>query len=400
MTQLNSDADTFHENRTAAEMPAAIIYTHSMIEGSMTFIKSQAEALERYCPIYCGAHRIKGIPLPDDRTYILNEGTLLGTLYEAIFRQWGLAPLLVKKLKAHNPQVVHAHFGTCGPAGLSLARSLQVPLVVTFHGHDATMHTKEARRTIRGRELLRKKGTLIEEAGAFIAVSEYIRTRLIEQGYPPSKVLLHRNGIDLDFFRPEGPIEKKPIIVCVGRFVEKKGMKYLIEAARTLREQTVAFDLVIIGNGPLEDELKALAKKARVPCRFVGFLPIDEVRDWLGKASVVAIPSVTAENGDSEGLPTILLEAQAMETPVVATRHSGIPEGMLDGVTGELVDEHDTSALAEKLRSFLDSPTKVSSFGRAGRRFVTEHFDMRSQVRGLEEIYKDLSEVYLTHSKS
>jgi glycosyltransferase involved in cell wall biosynthesis len=365
-----------------SRQPAAIIYTHSLLEGSMTFIKSQAEALEYFNPVYAGAHRVDGIPLPEERTYVVNEGTILGTIREAAFRQLNWAPAMLKNLKQHHPKIVHAHFGTCGPAGLTLARGLQVPLLVTFHGHDATMNREEALKTYRGRELLNKKPRLIADAGGFIAVSEYIRKSLINLGYPERKIML------------------QPIILFVGRFVEKKGIKYLIEAAAKLHEADLGFELVLIGSGPLESELKDAASRAHIPCRFLGFLPVDEVRDWLGKAAIAAIPSVTAANGDSEGLPTTLLEAQAMETPVVATRHSGIPEGARDGITAELIDERDSLALAEKLRSFLESPEKVRTFGQAGRRFVTEHFDMRSQVSGLEEIYKALSDEYIAKRKS
>ena len=123
-----------------------------------------------------------------------------------------------------------------------------------------------------------------------------------------------------------------------------------------------------------------------------------EVRDWLEKASVVAVPSVTAANGDSEGLPTILLEAQAMAVPIVATRHSGIPEGVIEGKTAELVEERDSLSLADKLQSFLESPSKTRAFGEAGRRFVSENFNIRVQACGLEDIYADAYARYMTQA--
>jgi glycosyltransferase involved in cell wall biosynthesis len=398
MNIQNSNTPDSLEDAPTNGKSAAVIYTHSLLEGSMTFIKSQAEALENYYPVYAGAHRVDGIPLPEERTYAVNDGTLRGTIREALFRQMNWAPTILKNLKRHHPQIVHAHFGTCGPAGLTLARGLRIPLLVTFHGHDATMNREEALKTYRGRELLNKKAKLIAEAGGFIAVSEYIRRRLIDLGYPEGKIILHRNGIDLDFFRRREQTNREPVILFVGRFVEKKGIKYLIEAAAKLREAELEFELVLIGSGPLESELKDAASRARVPCRFVGFLPIDKVRDWLSRATVVAIPSVIAENGDAEGLPTTLLEAQAMETPVVATFHSGIPEGVVNGETAELVKERDTSALAEKLRSFLQSPDKAHAFGKSGRHFVTEHFDLKLQGQRLENIYKKLYLDYQTDS--
>jgi glycosyltransferase involved in cell wall biosynthesis len=372
------------------KVDSVVIYTHSLLEGSMTFIKSHAEALTGYRAVYAGAHRDRGIPLPSDRTYVLNEGTHVGLVREALFRKWGWAPSLVADLRRHEPRLVHAHFGTSGPAGLALAEQLGVPLIVTFHGYDATRKLSEVAKSRRGREMLRSKTRLIERTGAFIAVSDFIRQRLLEQGYPEEKIVLHRNGIDVEAFTPPPPDGREPIVLFVGRFVEKKGTIYLLEAARALHDAGVRFELVVIGAGPLEERLKGFATANRLNCRFVGFLDIDQVRSWLGRARVVAVPSVTATDGDSEGLPTILLEAQAMETPVVASFHSGIPEGVVNGVTAELVGECDVASLAEKLRTFLDSPEKARAFGAAGREFVRQHFNLRAQVQGLEALYCDV----------
>lgn len=358
----------------------------------MTFIKSHAEALHDFVPLYAGSHRVKGLELPVHDVFVVNTGTPVGALKEFAFRQFGWAPHFIARLKRRRPSIVHTHFGTAGPAGMTVARHLSIPHVVTFHGKDATMPVTEANRSRRGRELLKRKQELIEHTGTFIAVSEFIRTRLIEQGYPEDKIVVHRNGINLEFFNlPEGGF-RKPVILFVGRFVEKKGVVHLIEAASLMKHKGVRFELVLIGDGPLQQELEAKALESGVLCRFEGFLPAKEVREWLGRAAVVAVPSVTASNGDTEGLPTILLEAQAMGAPIVATRHSGIPEGVIEGVTADLVDEGDVRGLAAHLTTFVESPEKVREYGAAGRKFVTERFDIREQARGLEKIYASLIE--------
>jgi glycosyltransferase involved in cell wall biosynthesis len=256
------------------------------------------------------------------------------------------------------------------------------------------MSETEAARTYRGRELIRKKQQMIDASSVFIAVSEYIREALIAKDYPEDKIVVHRNGIDLEFFSVEKRMEREKKILFVGRFVEKKGTIYLLQAAKVLKDAGVDFELVMIGDGPLATELKAIASNAGIRCSFPGFLPVEEVRNWLARSRVVAVPSVVAANGDSEGLPTVLLEAQAMETPVVATRHSGIPEGVIDGVTAELVDEKDVDALADRLKSFLLSPEKARQFGESGRRYVTQYFDMEQQVSGLEDIYERVHTEY------
>jgi glycosyltransferase involved in cell wall biosynthesis len=174
----------------------------------------------------------------------------------------------------------------------------------------------------------------------------------------------------------------------VGRLVEKKGCEYLIESMSLLERDGISVTAVLIGDGPLRPDLERLASEAGANVQFKGFLPIDEVRRWMNRAAVVAVPSVTAANGDSEGLPTVILEAQAMGAAVVATRHSGNPEGVAEGSTAILVPERDAAALAAALRVFLSEPEKARAFGENGRRFVAENFEIGRQVAGLEDIYE------------
>lgn len=366
--------------------PAVVVYTHSLLEPSMTFIRSHAEGLNGYRAVYAGAHRANGLPLPEERVATANRGGLLGKAEELLFRRFGLAGRLARDLRRFGPALVHAHFGQSGPAALSLAEALGVPLVVTFHGNDATITAEEARRSWRGREYLRGRQRVIERAALFIAVSEFIRSRLLDQGYPADKVVTHYNGIDVDFFKRRTQ-EREPVVVFVGRFVEKKGCEYLLRALGKLTAQGKPVRGVLLGDGPLRPQIEQAARDSGAPVEFKGFLPLPEVRDWLGRASLVVVPSVTAANGDSEGLPTVILEAQAMGTPVVATRHAGNAEGVAEGRSALLVDERDVDGLAQAIRFLVDSPQTVEAFGAEGRVFVTANFSIASQVAGLERIY-------------
>jgi glycosyltransferase involved in cell wall biosynthesis len=130
-----------------------------------------------------------------------------------------------------------------------------------------------------------------------------------------------------------------------------------------------------------------MVQESGVDATFTGFLPLPEVRRWLARSSVVAVPSVTAENGDSEGLPTVILEAQAMETPVVTTRHAGNAEGVAEGRSALVVAERDVEGLAEALQYFLADGRAVRDFGRAGRELVAARFDIQEQAKGLEALY-------------
>ena len=200
------------------------------------------------------------------------------------------------------------------------------------------------------------------------------------------KVVTHRNGIDVRLFR-RGSTQRDPIVVFVGRFVEKKGCEYLLRALGDLRSQGRQVHGVLVGNGPLRPSLERLAAEVGADVEFTGFRPLGEVRQWLGKAAVVAVPSVTASDGDSEGLPTVILEAQAMGTPVVATRHAGNAEGVVEGRTALLVDERDVPDLAQALLSFVENPAIIETFGAAGREFVEGNFSIDRQAAGLECLY-------------
>jgi glycosyltransferase involved in cell wall biosynthesis len=368
------------------ERPSVVVYTHSLLEPSMTFIRSHSEALVRYQPVYAGSRRVSGLALPAGRVATANEGGLQGRILEYLFRRYGVARRLVRKLRAHHPVLVHAHFGQSGPAALVLAESLGIPLIVTYHGQDATISRAQASRSWRGREFLRGQRRVMERAALIIAVSDFIRSKLLEQGCAPNRLATLYNGIDISRFRRTGT-SREPIVVFVGRFVEKKGCEYLIRAIALLNSQGFSVRGVLVGDGPLRPGLERLAAELRADAMFAGFLPQDSVRDWLERASVVAVPSVTAADGNSEGLPTVILEAQAMETPIVATRHAGNAEGVAAGKSALLVDERDVDGLAQAIRFFCEDAGAVAAFGKAGREFVEDKFDIRKRVRSLEQAY-------------
>lgn len=374
------------EGSAPGERATVVIYTHSLLAPSMTFIRSHAEALRRYRPVYAGAHRVEGLLAPGDRVVTANRGGLSGRAEEFMFRQLGMAGRMARALASDRPTVVHAHFGQSGPAALALAESLGIPLILTFHGQDATISDEQARKSWRGREYLRGSGRLKERVGAVIAVSDFIRARLIEKGYPQGMVVTHRNGIDLEYFRPVNG-GREPVVLFVGRFVEKKGCEYLIRALGILRDLQCPVRAVLIGDGILRPSLERLAADLKVDVVFTGFRSLNEVREWLGRASVVAVPSVTAANGDSEGLPTVILEAQAMATPIIVTRHAGNTEGVVEGRSALVVGERDVHALANAIRSFVGHESAVERFGAAGRAFIERFFDLQKQAAGLEELY-------------
>jgi glycosyltransferase involved in cell wall biosynthesis len=265
-----------------------------------------------------------------------------------------------------------------------------VPLLVTFWGIDATMDDEHLRRSpLRSyRAYLRHREALKREARLFIAVSKFIKDKLVEQqNFPPEKIVVNYNAVDTQTLRPDPAVPREPVVLFVGRLVEKKGVEYLIRAMSRVQAETLDAELVIIGGGPLSAELEELATKLLNRYRFLGVQPPSVVRSWMNRALLLGAPSVTASTGDSEGMPTVVLEAQAMGLPVVGTAHSGISEAVCHGKTGFLVAERDWEALAERIARLLRDETLWQEFSRRGRERMRTTFSVEKQVRELENIY-------------
>jgi glycosyltransferase involved in cell wall biosynthesis len=143
----------------------------------------------------------------------------------------------------------------------------------------------------------------------------------------------------------------------------------------------------VIGDGPLRTSLETFAKESKIRCQFRGIQPAAVIHEALQKAKVFCVPSVTAADGDSEGLGIVFAEAQAMGVPVVSTSHGGIPEIVLNSVTGLLVPERDSQALADALSLLLADEDLWQRFHHAARQHIEQHFDLKTQTAMLENIY-------------
>lgn len=369
------------------ERPAIILYRDHLLPYSETFIRAQGEGLRRFTPYYVGSRRVEGLELPSERTLVVSHGGPLGRIQEALYKLWGFAPGLYRRVQRLDPVLVHAHFGQDGVKALPLARSLQVPLIVTFWGFDATVKDEYAQRSYGHRLYLHRREVLKREARLFIAVSEFIKGKLLEQGFPPEKVVVHHNAVDTDAFRIAPNVSREPVVLYVGRLVEKKGVEYLIRAMSRVQAEVPEANLVVIGDGPLRPGLEELAAKLLKHHRFLGMQPSPVVRGWMNRALLLGAPSVTASSGDSEGLPTVVLEAQAMGLPVVGTTHSGIPEAVVHGETGLLVPERDWEALAGCIVRLLKDRALWQNFSDEGHQRVRTTFSVHNQTHALEEMY-------------
>jgi colanic acid/amylovoran biosynthesis glycosyltransferase len=346
-----------------------------------SFLRRSYIGFQRLRPVWIGTRRVEGVDDLGAEPLILGRHGPLGVLDRFLFKQFGVLPPQ-PDLAALRPRLIHAHFGRGGALALPIARALGIPLVVTYHGGDATKETHYRRRllpTIYQRRL----AALQREAAAFVCVSGHIRDRLIERGFPEAKLHVLRYGVELGEL-PAGFPGSGPILF-VGRFVEKKGVTHLIEAVRRLESEGATVPLVLIGDGPLAPALKEQARALR-NATFLGWQPRDAVLRHMRAALAVCVPSVTAASGDTEGLPSVVLEAMAEGTPVIGTRHAGIGEAIADGRSGLLVASGDAAALAAAIRRMHDDPAARQAMGAAARERVEACFDAMRQSQRLEEL--------------
>lgn len=353
---------------------------------------NQGESLRHFTPYYVGLRRVAGLDLPRERTLTLNGGTSVNRFEELVYKATSVSPRLVARLRALAPSLLHAHFGPDGVTALPLARQLRLPLIVTFHGYDATIHDTvwRASARLRDRRFPARRTRLLREGALFIAVSNHIARQLTLRGCPPEKLVTHYIGVDTDVFSPVPQRAHGLEVLFVGRLVEKKGVAYLLRAMREVQDAEPDTRLTLAGDGPLRAELEALACSLNLRCTFLGRQSPEEVRGLMARADVFCLPSVTARNGDTEGLPTVLVEAQAMGLPAVTSDSAGNPEAVRHEQTGLVVPEKDERALARALLRLLREEQTWRRFSLAAREWTLDRFDARKQARVLEELYEEV----------
>lgn len=296
-----------------------------------------------------------------------------------VFQAAVLAGLARRKGIRH----LHAHFGS---GAATVAR-----LAARFGGltYSFTAHAKDIyHESVRPDDLRRK----LADASAVITVSDYNLEYLRERyGEAAARVRRIYNGIDLERFPYSAPRDRPPMVVYVGRLVEKKGLADLIDACALLAGRGKTLECGIVGAGELETELRERIARLGVgsTVRLLGPRPQAEVIRLIREASAVAAPCVIGEDGNRDGLPTVILEAMALGTPCVSTDVTGIPEVVRHGETGLIVPQHDPAALADALERFAsDAALRVSLAVRARER-IEDEFDIRRNAAKIRALFRE-----------
>lgn len=284
-------------------------------------------------------------------------------------------------LQRQQIDVVLAEYGQTGALAVAACTRAGVPLVVHFHGYDAYMHS-----------VLQEYGAayqrMFAQASAIIAVSRDMEQQLLRLGARRETLFYNPYGVDLTLFANANPAAAPPTFVATGRFVEKKAPHLTLLAFSRVVQQHPDARLVMIGAGELLNACKHLAAALHIAhaVEFRGAQPHHSVAAAMQQARAFVQHSVRAHSGDSEGTPVAVLEAGGAGLPVVATRHAGIRDTVLDGETGLLVDELDVDGMAAHMLRLVNDPLLAAALGQRARNHIASTYGMEQRIRHLYTI--------------
>lgn len=288
-----------------------------------------------------------------------------------------LAGLFARELKRLSISHIHAHWATHPALAAYVAHRLtDLPYSFTAHAHD--IYVEQA--------MLREK---IVGSAFVVTISEFNR-RFLAGLYGEEiaqKIDVIHCGIDLDVFRPRTAVEKTDLftLICVASLEEKKGHKYLIEACAHLVKKGIALKCLLVGDGDLRSELEAMIEKYHLSqhVKVLGRQPRHRVGELLAQSHALVLPSIVTSKGKMEGIPVALMEALAMQMPVIATNISGVSELVEHNITGLLVPEKDSSTLASAIETIYQNPDAAAELGKRGREKVCAEFDLHANTEAL-----------------
>jgi colanic acid/amylovoran biosynthesis glycosyltransferase len=350
----------------------------SRLRASVTYLSS-AEGSEAWRKIRADCLSSDPDPFRVGESFLqaarLEEPTALKLFLQAL--------VLAEAVRSRGILHLHAHFATSATSVAMMAHNLGA---VTF---SFTAHAKD----IYHRETdLESLAVAFDQATFAVTVTDYNVATLT--GITPAaygKLRRIYNGVSLDRLEasPLKPSEP-PVIVSIGRLVEKKGFPYLIQACRLLKERGRSFRCIIVGGGDRELELRELIAQLDLQneIELTGALPHELVTTVIRQSTVMALPCIVGEDGNRDALPTVLLEAMALGRPVVSTDLPGVTEIVDHEINGILCRQHDSSGLADALMRVLSDPGLAVSLGKAARRKAEERFSLTCNVAELASCFR------------
>ena len=360
------------------------LFCTNFLPWSQTFVYEELQHHVRY-----EAEVFANQRLNEDR-FPFENVTLGGRFYTLTRR----SKAFEKRFEQESFDVVHGHFGPGSIYALHYAERYHLPLLCTFHGYDVPLlrSDKRFRPEFLRYGLLGKR--LLNRLTLALCASTELREMVIEMGVPAERAICWRLGIDLSRFHP---VEKKPSksldLLCIGRFVEKKGFEVALRGFAHALHRGLDGHLTLIGDGPLMGRLKKVRADLDLGQKitFAGTMTQAELASRLQSADALLAPSVTASDGDRESGLIVVKEASASGVVPLSTWHGGIPEIVEDGVTGFLVPERDAESLGERLLLLQDGELRAK-LAKAARQKMEREYDIRDRIAALEQYYDEAIE--------
>jgi len=334
--------------------------------------------------------------LPDEKTLVaevdgaLREKAVSSEVRDAV-QQWGRQSDFLRlyqaiyigiRMQRDGVQHLHAHFaGMAARTAYWVRQFFAIPYSFTAHANDI----------FAPRDFVVSLPKLVEAAAAIVTVSDYSAGDL-KARFPESAAKVHRiyNGVNFSRFHPPDPGSGTPAIVSIGRLIEKKGFADLINACALLTSRRRGFVCEIIGEGPLEETLRAQIASADVEAcvRLVGPQTQAQIALRLAHATIFVLPCTREADGGMDNLPTVIMEAMAAGLPVISTPLGGIPEMVEHDVNGELVPERDPAAICAAMERLISDPQRARGLGDKGRQIAREKFSIETSARALIELFQ------------
>ena len=310
----------------------------------------------------------------DENTFAFRESKKLWSLWQA-----GQIARSVRELGISH---LHAHFATEATAMARLA-ALQTGVTYSF-----TAHAKDIFHESVDMQRLQR---FARDAAGIVTVSDFNVAHL-NSVLDADACPIHRiyNGLDLSHFCCDDTPHEPGRIVAVGRMVEKKGFDDLLRACAIMKSSGQSFHCALIGDGEEREKLEHLHRELNLAdcVELTGALPREDVVARVRRASVMAVPCVVGEDGNRDGLPTVLVEAMALGTPCVATPVTGIPEVVRHEQTGLIVPERDPASLASALSRVLSTPALARDLSARARRLIEDSFDLNENTAAIREMFE------------
>ncbi|MFD0991209.1 glycosyltransferase [Mariniflexile jejuense] len=348
---------------------------------SETFIRDQISGFSEFADVYTihsgrfPEREENGTLLSPKPFWILHKiiKTFVGR--NNFFSNYGVK----KYLKNNKIDIVLSNYGISASHMTPVCKALNIPLVVIFHGHDAT-----------NKKTLIKYKTkyqrLFKYASFIIVVSEEMKKGLIKNGANPKKIRVVPCGVDTSKFKPQTKTTSEKNFLAVGRFTSKKGPLFTINAFYQVLQKFPEATLTMVGkkNGLFEACEKLVNDlKIQSSVTFTGILEQNAIANLMLNSLAFVQHSVTAPNGDMEGTPVSVMEASSCGLPIISTLHGGIKDAVIHNKSGFLVEETHFNDMANYMIKLCENPEMAKEFGLNGRKHIEENYNQKKQLTKL-----------------